>query len=251
MYRTIQLKKVLTIVGVAMLGFLMVSSVQAEIIDDFETGYTNGSPVSGINGWVNRCGTGLYADETGGKDGSWGAYNVGDGQWDLGGSSRAHGLSLDAGSRLVLDVDVKAGDSYGPRIQFWDPNNSSTYILFAINVQGATPTTNFVAMNNGSLQFEDYESTNVQFGEWYHVTIDWTVNGDVIGTIKDAAGTVLQNWTHSLTGWAPSSLLTRVSVYGGNTVVIDNLVVVPEPSSLALLASGLIGLLCYAWRKRR
>jgi hypothetical protein len=26
---------------------------------------------------------------------------------------------------------------------------------------------------------------------------------------------------------------------------------VPEPSALALLASGLLGLLCYAWRKRR
>ncbi len=26
---------------------------------------------------------------------------------------------------------------------------------------------------------------------------------------------------------------------------------VPEPSTLALLAAGLIGLLCYAWRKRK
>ena len=32
--------------------------------------------------------------------------------------------------------------------------------------------------------------------------------------------------------------------YGTSTVV-------PEPSTLALLASGLIGLLCYAWRKRK
>ncbi|MBU4399949.1 MAG: PEP-CTERM sorting domain-containing protein, partial [Planctomycetes bacterium] len=26
---------------------------------------------------------------------------------------------------------------------------------------------------------------------------------------------------------------------------------IPEPSTLALLATGLVGLLCYAWRKRR
>jgi len=26
---------------------------------------------------------------------------------------------------------------------------------------------------------------------------------------------------------------------------------IPEPSTLLLLASGLVGLLCYAWRKRR
>lgn len=31
----------------------------------------------------------------------------------------------------------------------------------------------------------------------------------------------------------------------------DYVAVVPEPSTLALLATGLIGLLCYAWRKRR
>ncbi|MCD4726183.1 MAG: PEP-CTERM sorting domain-containing protein [Pirellulales bacterium] len=27
--------------------------------------------------------------------------------------------------------------------------------------------------------------------------------------------------------------------------------VIPEPGTLALLATGLIGLLCYAWRKRK
>jgi len=27
--------------------------------------------------------------------------------------------------------------------------------------------------------------------------------------------------------------------------------VVPEPSTLVLLAAGLLGLLCYAWRRRR
>ncbi|MBU4273300.1 MAG: PEP-CTERM sorting domain-containing protein [Planctomycetes bacterium] len=26
---------------------------------------------------------------------------------------------------------------------------------------------------------------------------------------------------------------------------------IPEPSALALLATGLVGLLCYAWRKRK
>ena len=33
---------------------------------------------------------------------------------------------------------------------------------------------------------------------------------------------------------------------GGGT-----LTVIPEPGTLALLATGLIGLLCYAWRKRK
>ncbi|MCD4728661.1 MAG: PEP-CTERM sorting domain-containing protein [Pirellulales bacterium] len=34
---------------------------------------------------------------------------------------------------------------------------------------------------------------------------------------------------------------------------IDNYVLakIPEPGTLVLLATGLIGLLCYAWRKRK
>lgn len=35
------------------------------------------------------------------------------------------------------------------------------------------------------------------------------------------------------------------------SVSADNFGVVPEPSSLTLLAGGLLGLICYAWRKRR
>jgi hypothetical protein len=44
---------------------------------------------------------------------------------------------------------------------------------------------------------------------------------------------------------------------GGAGTVVDNVRVTatptatPEPSTLVLLASGLIGLLAYAWRKRK
>lgn len=41
---------------------------------------------------------------------------------------------------------------------------------------------------------------------------------------------------------------TTTSLYGWDNMVID---VVPEPSSVALLISGLAGLLAYAWRKRK
>jgi hypothetical protein len=40
-----------------------------------------------------------------------------------------------------------------------------------------------------------------------------------------------------------------------NWVLVDNarldFVPVPEPSAIMLLGSGMVGLLCYAWRKRR
>ncbi|MCG2683825.1 MAG: PEP-CTERM sorting domain-containing protein [Planctomycetales bacterium] len=72
------------------------------------------------------------------------------------------------------------------------------------------------------------------------------------------------NWTYTCklggttcvpaTAFGFDPAITQVKMYGlASAGSVDNfkLTVIPEPSTLALLATGLIGLLCYAWRKRK
>jgi len=50
-----------------------------------------------------------------------------------------------------------------------------------------------------------------------------------------------------------ATLTFRSGTFSDNGIFLDNVSVTatPEPSTLVLVASGLFGLLCYAWRKRR
>jgi hypothetical protein len=48
-------------------------------------------------------------------------------------------------------------------------------------------------------------------------------------------------------GWNPTPMASCSNVTGGKAAIK----IVPEPSTIALLVSGLFGLLAYAWRKRK
>lgn len=90
-----------------------------------------------------------------------------------------------------------------------------------------------------------------------------------IGTaeIKKVGGNLIFGWDQGSTGTfvttsvaiADYPMLTAAggsklffSVYEGNaTSSVDNFSMVPEPSTLGLLITGLTGLLAYGWRKRR
>jgi len=69
--------------------------------------------------------------------------------------------------------------------------------------------------------------------------------GDVFGVLW-----VTKNWLEIALGDYNSSNPSKVGLHGGG--YFETLrIVIPEPSTLVLLTAALVGLLCYAWRKRR
>ncbi len=85
-------------------------------------------------------------------------------------------------------------------------------------------------------------------------------DADMNGTVNGAdLNTVLSNYNKTGMGWADGDFDDNGTVNGAdlNTVLsnynqhISVGAAVPEPSSLMLAAAGLVGLLAYAWRKRK
>jgi len=75
-------------------------------------------------------------------------------------------------------------------------------------------------------------TTNTQF--------DWAVTGATSG-----AGTV--EWLDA----GASPLFFGMDVYNAGATTLDNLSIVPEPSTFALLGMGALGLLVFGWRRKR
>ena len=136
-------------------------------------------------------------------------------------------------------------DSYGLSVR---PVDSSGSVLIQLELvgpvgyEGLDP--NSISYHNGSFGSTGLTSNPNEWNELLVTHVngvnewDISVNGGDPVTISGYTGPAANNWTKLRVNYA----------YGTGVSYLD---AVPEPSSLALLASSLIGLLCYAWRKRR
>jgi hypothetical protein len=150
---------------------------------------------------------------------------------------------------------------------FWNLSNNSYYLqqTFAV-IASATYSVSFYEASRSA----NYTTNGVNVG----LTIDGggtlagtngtlTVSGSGTGAspLTGNAFGAQNTWTQFTFSFVPSQTgnvtftLTGICPTGNTGSFLDNVSVTgaqtPEPGTLALLAAGLAGLLCYAWRKRR
>jgi hypothetical protein len=142
---------------------------------------------------------------------------------------------------MILGINYQGGDLFaGPE--------AAMYVLGNIGVKffvdgGWRDTNSSVAMTSGTF----YRLTATQNG------------ADFEGKLTTLDGTVLKDFTYhsSLHSTSTGNAFLRISNFPAapeaGTPAFDNfsLTIVPEPNTLVLICTGVMGLLAYAWRKRR
>ncbi len=208
--------------------FLLAASANAGVISAFVDDASNGTARS--PGAFPQAGYGFFANVSGtAKINRLGYYDAGGD-----GLSESHTVALyhytDAGYFVVAKATVSAGtdatlsDGYRwaeiPEYTLADTRqNGNYYVLIASH--GATDV-------------------------WYDGGID-AVTGQTFGTTVSG----MWGWNTEIPAVGASSPIQVISTgsngYGGANMGYA----VPEPSTIVLLTAGLIGLLAYAWRKRK
>lgn len=167
---------------------------------------------------------------------------------DTSGSSGAHLTSdLTPGSTDVITATfalrLKDADSY--------------LVIYPGTSQGADDMGGFYFTGTGAVKYHNsgWQATILtnNVGQWNTVSLthtngigDWTitVNGQSISLTMTDTG----NWSQCVSGVLKSlDFYNANNPVGGSTVYID---AIPEPVPITLLASGLLGLLAYAWKNR-
>lgn len=186
--------------------------------------------------------------------------------------------------QATIDVDFRAATA-ADGLGIWCLGNGGTdrsykdWVFFQVDASGTTDNVRFFAgrsmatNSGGSSQNGDGYNADTTLGlnKWMHLRLDIDNSAGTSAnatlsiydsqTLFDSSTRKLQtSWTYTAGGFASSEV--GLSLYSGNfgSANFDNFAVydlgtaptnlVPEPSTLTLMAVGIAGLLAYAWRKR-
>jgi hypothetical protein len=175
--------------------------------------------------------------------------------WNVGGTNRglyvANGTVVTSNFGAITDAGSQAMDIGGVDTTpfqlgyLWQNTGIALQpgTMYTLTFAGSPSTTQTVVFDAFLCAAGDVSSEGTPFREqnWLNVAADKTyVSYSVSAVYSGPTGQYLTVEVGAATdGW-----------WSVDNVQLSS-AVVPEPSAIVLVASGLIGLLCYAWRKRR
>ena len=224
---------------------------QVLVYEDFESGTVTNPIVDGVSGWTGDAYI-MYSDRLvdSGQSAEEGAlawpYNhmaftntpVAGEVYTLSATVLAPGVTYPAPDASYVVLGVDKADGSGRGLNACDIDVGAGALLFAFPGGSFTVTPQPTVATDVKMEISD---TAVDCYYRTHGVANWTLAGS-------GAGIPLA----TLAGYDEVTMLLHrfdnPSISGIDTISLESSV--PEPSTLALLATGMIGLIC-AWRKRK
>jgi hypothetical protein len=176
-----------------------------------------------------------------------------------GGCLTSNSIDLTKYSQITISWDQLCNSTTGDQIVYEQSANYNNNVGAVLGLVGS-------ANIKGSGVGYDIATYPVVANTWQQFTVTYNLNAadnsDIVQVFENGKSISTADVAHS--DAAPASFINDVFNIGAreggsigfsgeisNFTISSGLNAVPEPGSIVLLATGLIGLLAYAWRKRK